>query len=104
MSKRAALLFSVLSLAAAGAANSFRVDFYQPTVVNGTAFKTGEAKLEIKENKAVLHQGKTTAEAAVKIEENKNKYLYTTVGYKEGADHQIKDICVAGTTTHIWFQ
>jgi hypothetical protein len=93
-----------VSLAVASAANGFKVDFYQPTTVNGTTFKIGEAKLEIKENKAVLRQGKTSVEAQVKVEENKGKYVYTTVGYKDGADHQIKDICVAGTTTHIVFE
>ncbi len=104
MTKRLFLLFSVISLAVASAANAFKIDLYQPTVVNGTSFKAGEAKLELKDNKAVIHQGKTSAEASVKVEENKAKYVYTTVGYKEGTDHQIKDICVAGTTTHILFE
>lgn len=104
MTKRLLLLLSVISLAVASAENAFKINLYQPTVVNGTSFKAGEAKLELKDNKAVIHQGKTLAEADVKVEENKVKYVYTTVGYKEGADHQIKDICVAGTTTHILFQ
>jgi hypothetical protein len=104
MTKRFILLFSVISLAVASAGNAFKIDLYQPTMVSGTSFKVGEAKLEIKDNKAVLHQGKTSAEASVKVEENKAKYIYTTVGYKEGTDHQIKDICVAGTTTHIFFE
>src|SRR5262249_12568621 len=98
------LLFSAISLAVATAANIYRVDLYQPTTVNGTAFKAGEAKIELQEGKAVVRQGKTMAEATVKVETNKDKYAYTTVGYKDGGDHQIKDICVAGTTTHIWFQ
>jgi hypothetical protein len=104
MTKRMLLMFSVISMAVASAANGFKIDLYQPTVVNGTSFKAGEAKLEIKDNKAVIHQGKTSAEASVKVEENKAKYNFTTVGYKEGTDHQIKDICVAGTTTHIFFE
>lgn len=104
MTKRFLLLFSAISLAIASGANTYRVDLYQPTSVNGTTFKAGEAKIEIQESKAVLRQGKVTAEATVKVETNKDKYAYTTVGYKDGADHQIKDICVAGTTTHIWFQ
>ena len=102
--KRLFLLFSAISLAVATAANIYRVDLYQPTTVNGTAFKAGEAKIELQEGKAVVRQGKTMAEATVKVETNKDKYAYTTVGYKDGGDHQIKDICVAGTTTHIWFQ
>ena len=104
MTKRLLLLLSVISLAVASAANGYKVNFYQPTTVNGTTFNAGEAKLELTENKAVLHQGKTSAEATVKVEANKQKYVYTTIGYKDGTDHQIKDICVAGTTTHIFFE
>jgi hypothetical protein len=104
MIKRFLLLFAVLSVATAVAADSFRVNLYQTTVVSGTTFKAGDAKLELRDNKAVLKQGKTTAEATVKVESNKAKYLYTTVGYKDGSDHQIKDISLAGTTTHITFE
>jgi len=104
MTKKFLLLSSVISLAVASAGNMFKVDLYQPTTINGTTFKAGEAKLELKDNKAVLHQGKTTAEASIKVETNKTKYVLTTVGYKEGTDHQVKDICVAGTTTHVLFE
>lgn len=103
MTKRAMLLLSVFSLAVASAAN-VSLTLIQPTVVNGTEFKPGEAKLELKDNKALLKQGKVTAEVPIKIESNQNKYRYTSVGYKEGADHQIKEIFVGGTTKHIIFE
>ena len=104
MIKRVLLLVSVVSLAVASAASSFNLNFYQPTVVNGTTLKVGEAKLEIKDNKAIVKQGKTSVEAAVKVESGSNKYLYTTVGYKDGDNHQIKDITIAGTTTKLIFE
>ncbi len=104
MIKRFFLLASVVSLAVASAASSFNLNFYQPTVVNGTTLKPGEAKLEIKDNKAIVKQGKTSVEASVKVETNSSKYLYTTVGYKEGDNHQIKDITIAGTTTKLVFE
>ncbi len=104
MIKRVLLLASVISLAVASAANSFNLNFYQPTVVNGTTLKVGEAKLEIKDSKAVVKQGKTSVEAPVKVETGSTKYLYTTVGYKEGDSHQIKDITIAGTTTKLIFE
>lgn len=104
MIKRFLPLFAMISLAVASAGNVFRVDLYQPTMVNGTAFKAGQAKLELNNGKAVFKQGKTTVEVPVKVEENKSKYVYTTVGYKDGTTHELKDICVAGTTTHILFQ
>ena len=104
MIKRFALLVATVTLAVASAASNFNVTFYQPTVVNGTTLKPGDAKLEIKENKAVVKQGKTSVEANVKVENAAQKYLYTTVGYKEGDNHQIKDITLAGTTTKLVFE
>src|SRR5580698_1413524 len=104
MIKRVLLLVSAVSLAVASAASNYSLNFYQPTVVNGTTLKIGEAKLEIHDNKAVVKQGKTSVEATVKVETATSKYLYTTVGYKDGDNHQIKDITIAGTTTKLVFE
>jgi hypothetical protein len=104
MIKRALLLVSVMGLAVASAASNFNLNFYQPTVVNGTTLKVGEAKLEIRDNKAIVKQGKTSVEANVKVETAGSKYLYTTVGYKDSENHQIKDITIAGTTTKLVFE
>lgn len=102
MIKHSLLLVSAISLAMAGGANTVRVDLYQPTTVNGTSFKPGEAKVEVQDGKVILRQGKTSAESAVKVENAKEKYRLTTVGYTD--QHQIKDICVGGTNTHIVFE
>jgi hypothetical protein len=104
MIKRAFLLVSVMGLAIASAASNFNLNFYQPTVVGGTTLKVGEAKLELHDNKATVKQGKTSVEANVKVETSGSKYLYTTIGYKDGDNHQIKDITIAGTTTKLVFE
>jgi hypothetical protein len=104
MIKRLLLLVSAVSLAIASAASNYSLNFYQPTVVNGTTLKIGEAKLELRDNKAIVKQGKTTVEASVKVESATSKYLYTTIGYKDGENHQIKDITIAGTTTKLVFE
>jgi len=104
MIKRLLLLVSVMGLAVASAASNFNLNFYQPTVVNGTTLKIGEAKLEIRDNKAILKQGKTSVEANIKVETANSKYLYTTIGYKDAENHQIKDITIAGTTTKLVFE
>jgi hypothetical protein len=101
MIRQALLLFSLAAVASAANSN-FRVELYQPTVVNGTTFKPGEAKVELKDNKVIMKQGKTSVEADVRVEANKNKYQYTAVGYREG-DRQVKDITIGGTNTHIVF-
>src|ERR1700722_7008210 len=104
MIKRLLLLVSVMGLAVASAASNFNLNFYQPTVVNGTTLKIGEAKLEIRDNKAIVKQGKTSVEANIKVETANSKYLYTTIGYKDADNHQIKDITLAGTTTKLVFE
>ncbi len=104
MIKRVLLLVSVMGLAVASAASNFSLNFYQPTVVNGTTLKVGEAKLEVRDNKAIVKQGKTSVEANVKMETAGSKYLYTTIGYKDAENHQIKDITLAGTTTKLIFE
>jgi acetamidase/formamidase len=98
------LMLSLISLASVSAGEKnpkFDVTLYQPVVLNGTTFKAGEAKMEIVDGKAVLTQGKVTAQAAVKVELAKNKYLQTRIGFK---DSQISDVSVGGTNKHIVFQ
>jgi len=102
---RRALLFSLISLAAASAADkadTFGVNLYQPVTLNGTAFKAGDAKVRILDGKAMFTQGKLSAEVPVKVEVAKEKSYQTKIGYK--ADHQISDIFVGGTNKHILFQ
>lgn len=97
-----ASLAIISALAIAGAGNTYRIDLYQATVVNGTTFKAGECKLELKDNQVLLKQGKTTAETAVKVENNANKFNSTSVGYTDG--HRIQEIRLGGTTTKLVFE
>jgi hypothetical protein len=100
MTKRVFVLISAISMAVASAASNVNVTLNQPTTVNGTTFKTGEAKFELNGNKVVLKQGKVSAEAAVKVESNNAKYSFTSIVYKDGT---VKEIYVGGTTTRIVF-
>jgi len=99
--KLVASLAFISALAFANAANSYRVDLYQPTVVNGTTFKPGECKVEVKDNQVTLKQGKATAETSVKVETSSNKFLSTSVGYADG--NHIQEIRIGGTTTKLVF-
>jgi len=107
---RRVLMLSLISLAAVSAADKsdtkaekFSVNLYQPMVLNGTTFKSGDAKVAIVDGKAVFTQGKITAQTPVKVETAKDKYQQTKIAYKDGADHQISDIYVGGTTKHLSF-
>lgn len=104
MLKRMGLLLGVVSLAIASAANSYSVSLYQPTTVGGTNLKVGDIKVEVKDNKATLKQGKTVIEVAVKTETANQKFLHTSVAYKEGNNHELKDISLGGTTTRLVFE
>lgn len=101
------ILFSMatLAMAVASAANSYRVNLYQESVIGGQALKAGEYKVEIKDNKAVIKDGKRLIEADVKQEAADSKFGSTSVKYlmNEGKAN-VQEIRVGGTTTKLVFQ
>jgi len=101
MKKFAAAFVLTAALTFAGAANTYRIDLYQKTVLNGTDFKPGECKVELNENHVVLKQGKRTAETEVKVETSPNKFYSTSVGYT--SDGRIQEIRLGGTSTKLLF-
>ena len=101
MVKALTLGFASLALAAASAATSYNVTFFQPVVVNGTTLKAGEYKVEINDNKAIIKKGKALAESPVKVESNEAKYPTTSVRL---AGAQVEEIRVGGTRTKLVFE
>src|SRR5713226_7095015 len=102
--KKALLTILALGVSVAYAASSYRVTLYKPTTVNGTELKPGDVKLELQGDKVVFKQGKTTAEAAVKVENGAQKFEATSVGYEgDTANKQIQEIRLGGTTTKLLF-
>jgi hypothetical protein len=100
MVKNILLGFVVVALAVASAASSYNVTFYQPVMVNGSELKAGDYKLEIKDQTAVLKQGKTVTEAPVKIENDSQKYQRTAVRMN---GMQVEEIRIGGTSTRVVF-
>jgi hypothetical protein len=100
MVKTFLLGFASIALAVASAASSYNVTFYQPVMVNGSELKPGDYKLELKDKTAVLKQGKTEAEAPVKIENDAQKYQRTAVRLN---GMQVEEIRIGGTSTRIVF-
>ncbi len=101
MLKKAAFAIGVFALGIASAASSYSINLYQPTSVNGTEFKPGECKLEVKDNQVILKQGKKSVEAPVKVENSGQKFNITTVGYTNG--NQIQEIRLGNTNTKLVF-
>ena len=91
----------VFALAVASAATSYRVTFFSPSNIAGTEVKAGDYKLEIKDGKAVLKQGKTVVEAAVKVETADKKFADNSIKY-EGS--KVQEIRIGGTTTRLVFE
>jgi hypothetical protein len=92
--------FAFIALAAASAASSYNVTFYQPVMVNGSELKPGDYKLELKDKTVVLKQGKTVTEAPVRIENDGQKYQRTAVRLN---GTQVEEIRIGGTSTRVVF-
>jgi hypothetical protein len=93
--------FTFAALAVMSAANRYSVTFYDPVVVNGTALKPGDYNLEIKENTAIITQGKVMAQAPVKLESDGKKFNTNTVRI---SGNRVEEIRLGGTHTRVVFE
>lgn len=101
MVKKLVFGFTFAALAMMSAANRYSVTFYDPVVVNGTSLKAGEYNLEIKDNVAIIKQGKVTAQAPVKLENEDKKFSTNTVRIN---GTQVEEIHLGGTHTRVIFE
>ena len=101
MIKKLSIGFVAITLAVASGATSYKVTFFQSSVINGTELKPGEYKVEIKDDKAVLWQGKNSTEVPVKIESTDQKNRATAVRYGSGS--HVEEIRIGGTKTKLVF-
>ncbi len=83
------------------AANSYSLTFYDPVVINGTTLKAGDYSLEIKENTAIIKQGKVMAQAPVKLENSDKKFPTNAVRVSSG---RVEAIQLGGTHTRVVFE
>jgi hypothetical protein len=104
MINKLALSFSVFALAIAGAASTYNVTLYQPSIVNGTELKPGEYKVEVKDNSAVISKGRQSVQAPVKMETAETKFSSTSVRYSNGdGKYRLQEIRIGGTNTRLVF-
>ena len=100
--KKLTLLLATLGLAAASAADSYRVTLYQNTQINGKMFKAGEIKLDLDNGNVVIKQGKVATELKAKVDEGSEKFLRTSVGV-DGDTKSVKEIRLGGTAKTLSF-
>ena len=98
MTKKILLLCGVLGLAAIASAKSYSITLFEPSLTGSTELKPGQYTLELKDQKVVLHKGKETCEATVKVENADSKYSATTVRYSNGdGKYHVQEIHLGGT-------
>jgi hypothetical protein len=104
------LAFSILALVAATAGSipvkgfTYRVTLSQPAVIQGTAFKAGEYRVNVNAGTVTFTFEKESRQIPAKIETNKYKFFSDEVRYDQDGDHlKISEICVGGTRTRLLF-
>lgn len=100
MFKKTLFVFASLALAVASAATSYNVTFYQPVKINGSELQPGDYKLELKNNTAVIKQGKKIVEAPATVENENQKYKQTVVRLN---GDQVDEIRLGGTEMRVVF-
>ena len=103
MRNKLLVCFTFVGLAVASA-KSYSLFLTQPAMLGGTELKPGEYRVEVADQKAVIHAGKTEAQAPVRVETVDSKYARTSVRLTEtGGKMHISEIRVGGTKTRLVF-
>lgn len=103
MTRQFAMGFLTVALAAASA-SEHRVTLFQTSVINGNELKAGEYKVELKDNKAFIRQGKQTVEADVKVEDMDSKFSSTSVRYSTAdGKARVSELRLGGTRMKVVF-
>ena len=101
-----ALACAVLSLGltAWASGKSYTVTITDPVMAGATELKPGEYKLNVDNDKAVIHNGKVSAENPVKLETADLKYGTTSLVLVQGdGKMRIREIHLGGTKTKLVF-
>ena len=90
---------------AVAATRSYTVSIIQTGMLGTTELKPGDYKIEVSDQKAVIHSGKTHAESPVKVEEGDARFPATVVRYSNAPDGKVRiqEIHLGGTRTKLVF-
>lgn len=105
MMMRKVLPFFLIAGLAVASARSYTVSLFETATVGSTELKPGEYKIEVNDQKAVIHSGKVRTESNVKVEEGDTRFATTVVRYGKSADGKalIQEIRIGGTKTRLLF-
>src|SRR5579863_3063296 len=102
MKKTLLLGFVALGATAFAASNSFKVQLFQDSVVEGKTLKAGEYKLSIENGHALISEGKESIQVPARAETEPNKISATELIYHDNT--QLQEVRIGGTHTRIVFE
>lgn len=103
--KKFVFVLGLAVLPVLSAADSFRVTFFQTTVVAGKELKPGSYKVTMKENKATISGSGQEVEAPARLETSDAKHRGTSVRYLNGEGvYKIDEIRIGNSNRKIVFQ
>jgi hypothetical protein len=98
------MILTVLSVSAVASAKSFTVTLFQQSIVGSAELQPGEYKVSLEGSKVTISNGKTHAEADVRVETSDKKFNSTSVRYLNGdGNYHVREIRLGGTKTKIVF-
>jgi hypothetical protein len=101
---QAVVCFGTFAVAFASAGQKYDITLSHTAMVGGTSLKPGNYKVEVNGEKATISNGKSSAEAAVKVETAETKYSATGVRYITSGDlYKVEEIRVGGSKTKLVF-
>jgi hypothetical protein len=101
---KAVVCFATVAAGLASAADKYTITLSRPATVAGTALKAGDYKVTVDGDKATISNGKSSVQAAVKVENADRKYSSTAVRFAtSGEQYTLDEIHVGGTKTKLVF-
>ena len=99
--KKLILLFAILSLSMASAAN-YKIKLFQPATLKGTELKAGEYKIDVVGDKMTILNGKEKIDVPVKVEAASEKFNDTSVRFaNENGKMLVRELRLGGTKTKV---
>lgn len=102
MNRRLLFTFALMGVAALAGTKSYTFTLYGPTMVGNVELQAGSYKLDVGEQKALIHYGKQTTEVPVKVETSDSKYRDTTLKISnDNGRRRVEEIHLGGTKTKL---
>ena len=86
MKKTLLLGFAAFGATAFAASNTYKVNLFQDSVIEGKTFKAGDDKISMENGNAVIRQGKVSVEVPAREQTGATKNPQTELTYENNTD------------------